>query len=492
MPVCNGFLYKVKAGDTIVSIAKKYGIKLAELITANSHLDNPTRLKPGEELCVPLGKGAKQVVDTDFRVQLPMGFKISKYAEDLTFPTGITFNNTGEMFVVESGYKAGPVRSPTRILRVHPNGSTTEIVRGFSAPVLGINWYKGYFYIAESGYPGQITRVAPDGTRETVVKGLPTGGDHGLGDIVFGPGDKMYFGVGTATNSGVVGPDNRWLTKRPRFHDFTCRDYELVGQNFVSPNPLTPEIGDTTVTGAFRPFGVTNKPDEVMKRSFPCSGVVMEANIDGTGLRVYADGLRNPFGLGFGPGWNLFATDNGMDIRGNRPVAEAWDTFEEIHPGEWYGWPDYNARLPLTDPRFKPPQGPQPQFLIKNHPPLAEGLVTRFTPHSVPTKFDFSTNDEFGYRGEAFVALFGHLHHQGEPLPEPAGFKVVRVNPVTGETSDFMVILNPGQGHEGPIHLIQAKFGPRGLSLFVVDFGQRGENGSPPAAKTGAIWQITR
>lgn len=491
MPECSGFLYKVREGDTIVSIAKKHGVKLARIIAANSHLHNPTRLEVGDEICVPLGENSKQVVDTELKVQLPVGYRIRKYAGDLTFPTGITFNDAGEMFVAESGYKAGTVSRAARILRVDPNGSTTETVRGFSAPILGLTWHRGYFYVAESGYPGQITRIAPDGTRNPVVKGLPTGGDHGLGEIVFGPGDTMYFGVGTATNSGVVGPDNNWLGKRPKFHDFICRDYELAGENFASENPLAPAPVNTIVTGAFRPAGISNRPDEVIKRSFPGNGAIMQANPDGTGLRVYADGLRNPVGLGIGPDGSLFATSNGEDNRGSRPVAGAWDTFEQVCPGKWYGWHDYNARIPLTDPCFKPSGGPQPQFLIKNHPPLADGPVTKFTPHSAAAKFDFSTNGLFGYPGEAFVALFGQLCHEGVLLPEPAGFKVVRVNVTTGETNDFMLILNPGQG-DGPVHPIQARFDASGLNLYVVDFGQMGDTGHPPAAKTGAIWVISR
>lgn len=491
MPICNGQVYKVQDGDTIVSIARKHGVILARLISANPHLSNPAKLKAGEEICIPSVQGTKQIVDTDTGVQIPTGYRIGKFAKDLTFPTAVTFNNIGEMFVVESGFSAGNVRGPARILKVNPDGSTTEIVRGLTPPVLGLAWYKGDFYAAESGYPGQITRITPAGTREVIIRGLPTGGDHGLGDVVFGPDGMMYFGVGTATNSGVVGTDNRWLAKRPKYHDITCRNLELAGQNFISENPLSPEPGDTAVTGAFKPFGTPGKADEIVKRDFPCNGAVFQANPDGTGLRVYADGFRNPSGLGFSPGGILYATDNSMDIRGSRPVNEAWDTFEEIHLGEWYGWPDYNARVPITDTRFKPPQGPQPQFLIKNQPPLASGPAAKISPYSEPVKFDFSTSSDFGYQGEAFVALYGHLYHEGVPLPQPAGFSVVRIKTDTGDVNDFMVILNPGS-ETGPIHPIQAKFGPRGTELFVIDFGNPGDLGRPPAARTGAIWIITK
>ncbi|MBU7006808.1 LysM peptidoglycan-binding domain-containing protein [Phosphitispora fastidiosa] len=492
MTRCDGFLYTVREGDTIVSIARMHHIKLAELIVANSHIDDPTKLSPGQEVCIPQGKGINQVVEPDFGVQLPTGYRIKKYVKDLTFPTGITFSDAGEMYVVESGYRAGSVLGSARVLRVYPDGSTAEVTRGFLPPVTGITWYDESLYVSESGYPGQITRVFPDGSREAVINNLPTGGDYQLSQVVFGPDGRMYFGIGTVTNSGVVGPDNTWLGKRPRFRDFPSRNFELAERSFVSENVLKPEIGNSTVTGAFQPFGTAAKPGQTVKSQFPYTGVIYQANPDGSGMKVFADGVRNPFGLGFAPGGSLFATDNGMDIRGSRPVANAWDTFEEINFGEWYGWPDYNARVPVTDPRFKPDGGPQPQFLITNQPPLAEGPVALFEPHSVPAKFDFLTGTEFGFQGEAFVALFGHIDHMAEPLPEPAGFKIIRVNIETGEVNDFMVILDPRNPGNGPVHPIQARFCPGTGKLYVVDFGQTGDTGGPPKRKSGAIWEISR
>jgi hypothetical protein len=46
----------------------------------------------------------------------------------------------------------------------------------------------------------------------------------------------IYFGQGTATNSSVVGEDNKefgWLLRRKDFHDIPCRDIILNGQNYT-------------------------------------------------------------------------------------------------------------------------------------------------------------------------------------------------------------------------------------------------------------------
>jgi hypothetical protein len=48
----------------------------------------------------------------------------------------------------------------------------------------------------------------------------------------------MYFGQGTATNSGIVGEDNRWIKNYPFFHDYPGSFIPLVGQNFRTKNLL--------------------------------------------------------------------------------------------------------------------------------------------------------------------------------------------------------------------------------------------------------------
>src|SRR5699024_9672572 len=47
------FSYTVVAGDTMFSIAQKFDVPLNELIAANPHITNPNQLYPGEIVCVP-------------------------------------------------------------------------------------------------------------------------------------------------------------------------------------------------------------------------------------------------------------------------------------------------------------------------------------------------------------------------------------------------------------------------------------------------------
>lgn len=44
---------EVVSGDTMFSIAKRFKVKLSDLIAANPHISDPNRIRPGDILCVP-------------------------------------------------------------------------------------------------------------------------------------------------------------------------------------------------------------------------------------------------------------------------------------------------------------------------------------------------------------------------------------------------------------------------------------------------------
>jgi hypothetical protein len=89
--------------------------------------------------------------------------------------------------VGEAGFSYGVADTPEggRILEVGRNGEVKEIASGFRGPITSITWYKGYFYVAEGAYPGRILRVGKDGSRDILVDGLRSGGDHYTSDVVF-------------------------------------------------------------------------------------------------------------------------------------------------------------------------------------------------------------------------------------------------------------------------------------------------------------------
>jgi glucose/arabinose dehydrogenase len=211
-------------------------------------------------------------------------------------------------------------------------------------------------------------------------------------------------------------------------------------------------------------------------------------------------GFRNPYGLAFAPGGQLYVTDNGYDERGARPIWGAADILWRVESGKWYGWPDYSAGEPLTLKKFKPPHARQPQFLLGQHPGNPPEPVAKFGVHSSADGLDFSRSEGFGHAGQAFVALFGDEAPSTGKLLHAVGFKIVRIDPQNGIIEDFAVNRGP---HNGPATKIgtgglerpvSVKFNRSGDALYVVDFGVvlQDKTGAKPQKGTGVIWKITK
>ena len=258
-------------------------------------------------------------------VVIEQGYCLEPVAIGLTFPTSLAFDEEGRLHVAEAGYSYGPARSAGegRILRLGRDGEIGEVASGLRGPITGIACRGGSVYAAEGAFPGRIVRVDEDGEVTPLMDGLRSGGDHFTGDIAFGPDGRMYFGVGSVTNAAVVGVDNfffGWLGSMPPLCDVPYRTTRLRGVNYVSANPFTlnQPAPCTSLTGAFKPFGIPSVPGEVIPGSLMANSVIYSAKLDGSDLRVVADGLRNPFGIGFCPCGALYVLDQGYDARGGR------------------------------------------------------------------------------------------------------------------------------------------------------------------------------
>lgn len=245
-----------------------------------------------------------------------------------------------------------------------------------------------------------------------------------------------------------------WLPQYPEGHDIPARDIIWAGENFEDLNWLAPDPRtEGVVTGTFKPFGTGAHAGERIKGQLMAGGVVYRIRLDGSGLEIVADGLRSIMGLGFSPEGQLLALNLGFDGRGNRPIANDWDTVWEVVPGGWYGWPDFASGLPVTDPRFRPMGKPQPQFILREHPPLAGQPLLRLQHHRSSMKFDFSPGELFGHAGQMFIAQWGHgVPVTGDPrhTKDTPGFRVVRANLADGQVRDFYVNLKPGGRGKAP------------------------------------------
>jgi glucose/arabinose dehydrogenase len=408
----------------------------------------------------------------------------------LHFPTSIAFDAEGRVHVAESGLPFDGAPPGGRILNLDHSGGASLIGQDLRTPVTGLLFYSGNFYISEGGNPGRISRLTPDGRRTNVIDGLPGLGNYHTNMAVVGPDGKLYFAQGAATNSGVVGLDAHdlgWLRRLPHNHDIPGIDVTLAGATFESVDPRIPDSGAKTRTGVFLPFGTPGEPDQRIPGRVPCTAAVMRCNLDGSGLEMFAWGLRSAFGLLFLPDGRLLATEQGPDERGSRPIGRAPDMLFEVVQDRYYGWPDFVAGIPVTDERFLPSHGPRPSFVLADHaalPPLASPLLC-FPVNSAATKLDVLPSHAPRYPGHILVCLFGDERPVAGPPGPRVGRKLARIDPADWSLHELSI---------GPFHRpIDVRVAPSGEHFYVLDFGEfELATGHVMArAGTGALWRAS-
>jgi len=446
-------------------------------------------------------------------IKLPPGYKIEVFATGLHMPMGVTFGND-EVYAIEAGFL---IPTPSAVIKVYSKDGKflRELARGkLGNLALGITYFDGKLWVSQSS---SISLVDPkSGEVTTYLDKLPSMGDHNVSKVQF-KGDYIYFGLGSYTNSAVVGGDvaGPFLQKMidPNTgeggRDIPCRDIVLSGVNFKTP--------DGKETGPFRPYGVPAKNGEVVKGQVPCSSSVIRARISDpkNTMELLGWGFRNPFGLAFAPEWHpvlkgaLAVSNNGMDTRGSRPVANSPDELFIIgasggEPG-FHGWPDVSGFLHVS---AKQATTEVTGTLLGENVRGIKGVydklprpvthpVALFPINSSADGIDFSTSEQFGYPGDLFVALWGHLGF----APADQAYQdsnVVRVHflqPAGVQITPFAENKKPGAaavaGTGGFNHPIDVRFGPDG-ALYITDFGAFDTHAFKAKENSGVIWKVSR
>jgi sugar lactone lactonase YvrE len=450
-----------------------------------------------------INAGTSRPINTS-DIALPAGYRIEAVASYLTFPTGIAFDEKGIAYVTEAGYSYGEIFLTPKLLKINPDGTTSTIASGEkNGPWNGLWYHGGYFYVSEGGEldGGKILRIDTTGKITALISDLPSFGDHHTNGPVIRDG-YIYFGQGTATNSSVVGKDNYmfgWLQRKNSFHDIPCRDVKLTGKNYTTKNILLEETNRKAVTGSWLPYGTPARKGQVIKGEIPCSGSILRIPLEGGEPELVAWGFRNPYGLAFDSRGQLFVTENGYDDRGSRPVWGTGDYLWKVESGSWYGWPDYSGGHSLYEGSLKVPFRGRPARILDEVPGKPPRPSAILGVHSASNGFDFSKSDDFGFRGEAFIAQFGDLAPEVGKVTRPVGFKIIRVNPETGIIHDF--VLNRKKNapasklKEGGIERPNAvRFSPDGRYMYIVDFGvmEVSKAGPWPVEGTGVIWRVSK
>ena len=344
----------------------------------------------------------------------PAGFKVDLYTTGLDEPRLLRTAPNGDIFLAES--QGGRIR----VFRGMTADGKPEKMQIFASGLkrpYGIAFYPPgpnprYVYV---GQPNAVVRFGYDAANAKAtgpakhIADLPDGSGHWTRDIQFSAdGSKMYVSVGSRSN-------------------------------------------------------VDDDPDEKDRAD------ILEFNPDGSGMRVYASGIRNPGGgIAIQPNTGqLWCSVNERDALGDNLVP---DYITHVQDGGFYGWPWWYIGA-HQDPRH---QGAHPE--LKDKAIVPDVLLQA---HSASLEMTFYEGKQFPaeYQGDIFAAQHGSWNRSVR-----AGYEVVRIplhqtGKATGEYQDFLTgfVLGNGQVWGRPVGVTVAPDG----SLLVSDDG------------SNSIWRVS-
>lgn len=344
----------------------------------------------------------------------PEGFRVTKFAAGFRNPRWAYVGPNQDIFIAEAESEPGfwetvgsflvgrtnaenLGKSANRItlLRDTDGDGNPELRTTFLSRLnqpLGMLILKGHFYVANTDgvwryaySPGQ-TKIEAKGEK---IISLPAGGynAHWTRNIITDPGrDKLYISVGSASNNGEHGMDQ-----------------------------------------------------EVNRAN------ILVSDSDGSHLKTFASGLRNPVGMDFHPeSGELWTVVNERD--GLQDKVE--DYLAQVEEGEFYGWP-YVYTNPSGDKFLDPRRKGERDFLLDDtqKPELMLG------PHTSSLGLTFFTSMRFGqkYHNGAFIAQHGSWNSE-----KLRGYKVLFVPFKNGRPSgtpeDFLTGFRKGKAKEDQVY----------------------------------------
>lgn len=210
--------------------------------------------------------------------------------------------------------------SPAKELAVPPGFSAYRFAQGLRDPAAIAVDAEGVLWVAERD--GDIIAL-DDSDRDRIATKRAFGTSLGLADVrglAFDQEDGELF-VSSRGRISVVSDENGDGVADTVTHVVT-------GLAAGSPGNEMLAVGRDG-----RLYFGGPGPDET-------SATIMTAKNNGAGLRVFATGLRAPFGIAFAPDGNLYATDDN----------DGRDELNRIVDGESYGWPGCADAISIAQP----------------------------------------------------------------------------------------------------------------------------------------------
>jgi glucose/arabinose dehydrogenase len=294
-------------------------------------------------------------------IRLPPNFRISVYAE-VPNARSMALGRNGTLFV---GTRRGEVYAVLPGETAEGSHRVVTVARGLDSPN-GVAFRDGALYVAEIGrilrYDAIESRLSEPPKPVVVNDTLPRDGHHGWKFIRFGPDGMLYVPVGAPCN--------------------------------------------------------------ICEREDPRYASILRMRPDGTGLEVFASGVRNTVGFDWDPGTKeLWFTDNGRDRMGDNVPPDELN--RAPRKGLHFGFPYLHGR-DLPDPEFGG-RGGKRSFT----PPERE-----LPAHVASLGMRFYTGTMFPprYRGRIFIAEHGSWDRS-----TPTGYRVTAAGPAVDGTPGYEV-----------------------------------------------------
>lgn len=283
-------------------------------------------------------------------IKLPPGFTISIFAE-VDNARSMTISPSGTVFV---GTRSKKVYAVTDVNKDGIADKVYTIAKDLNSPN-GVAFKNGSLYIATISSVLRLDnieqRLSNPPLPIEIFNKFPTEKHHGWKFIAFGPDGKLYIPVGA--------PCNNCESKDPIFASIT------------------------------------------------------RMNDDGSGLEIFARGIRNTVGFTWHPQTKqMWFTDNGRDNLGNNVPGDELNTAPQ--PNLHFGYP-YCHQGNILDPEFGKGKD------CKNYTPPVQVLG----PHVAALGMRFANNNSFGntYPGTVFIAEHGSWNRD-----EPIGYRISMVS----------------------------------------------------------------
>jgi glucose/arabinose dehydrogenase len=280
--------------------------------------------------------------------------------------------------------------------------ATPGVVAPAGEPAAGITVPAGFAAYAIASGLSNPTSVSPGPGGEIYVS-QQLGEVHRLSDS---DGDGNFetdtlFGTVPTASTGLLAADDGTVYVSSTGSVTTMRDADGDGaaddaQSIISGLPNGRHQNNGMALGPDGLLYITNGStcDDCVEAN-ERSATILQANRDGSNLRVYARGLRNPYDIAFDAQGRLWATDNGSD-----EPCETIDELNLIVDGGDYGWPYGNAGC---DP-----------YADGTAPVASLGLHTASTGIAPYNASHFPAE----YRGTIFATLWGSLFTAPELPPQ--------------------------------------------------------------------------